>query len=124
MEKRANTRVLFNVKALIKHGKKTIEGRIINLSLKGILIDTPERIPANTVVEVEILMEGASSELTVGLEARVVRSDDTGTALIFRSVDIDSFIHLRNIVAYNEGDEQKIMNEFFDSLDHNNNKTA
>ena len=116
MEKRANTRVLFNVKSIVKYDNKKIEGSVINLSMHGMLFQSPEEIPPEKLIDAEIFMEGTTSELRITVEGRVMRSDENGIAIAFKSVDIDSFIHLKNIVAYNIGDEDKIMKEFYDSL--------
>lgn len=116
MEKRANTRVFFNVNAVVKFDKKSIGGSVINLSMHGMLFEGSENIPVDTPIEAEIFMEGTTSELRINVEGKVLRSDENGTAIAFKSVDIDSFIHLKNIVAYNTGDEEMIMKEFYDSL--------
>jgi len=116
MEKRAATRVLFNVKSLVKYRDKTITGDVINISMQGMLFQTSEQIPEKEIVDAQIYMEGTTSELKINVQGRILRSDETGTAIAFKSVDIDSFIHLKNIVVYNEGDEDKIMKEFFSSI--------
>ncbi len=116
MEKRTNTRVLFNVNAVVKYQDKTLEGKVNNVSLYGILLQTPEQVPVDTAVDVKVCMEGTTTNLTLNLQGHITRSDQTGTAIAFDSIDIDSFVHLKNIVAYNEGDEDKIMKEFHDSL--------
>ena len=116
MEKRTTTRVIFSVNSKIKYNNKILEGSIINVSLNGLLIKTPETINPDTNIDVEISMEGTTSQLTICAEGKVIRSDENGTAVEFKSIDIDSFIHLKNIIAYNEGNEEKIMSEFYDSL--------
>jgi hypothetical protein len=113
MEKRNNTRVVFEVGALIKYKKKTIECKVVNLSLNGVLLKTREVIPEKAEIKVDILMEGTASKLVVNLKGTVVRIGATDIAVEFKSIDLDSFVHLRNIVAYNEGSEEKIMNEFY-----------
>lgn len=116
MEKRKNTRIVFNVTAIVRFMDKDFEGNIINLSLKGMLIKLSGPIPENSKVNIKMYMEGDSSKLAIDIEGQVLRTDNKGTAVIFSSMDIDSFIHLRNIVAYNEGDEDKIMKEFYASI--------
>ena len=116
MEKRATTRVIFSVNSKIKCNNKILEGNIVNISLNGILIQTPEKLKTDTDIDIEIGMEGTTSQLTVCVQGRVVRSDENGTAVEFKSIDIDSFVHLKNIIAYNEGNEEKIINEFYQSL--------
>jgi hypothetical protein len=112
-QKRNNTRVAFNSRAEVHHGEKVVEGEVRNLSLKGVLISTGERIPEGDEVELIMHLTGVGSQLSLQMKAEVVRSEGSGLGLRFTEVDVDTFIHLRNIVAYNEGDDDKIMNEFF-----------
>lgn len=113
MEKRINTRITFEVGAIVKYNRKTLKCNVANLSLNGVLLKTEEEIPKDANVKVAIFMEGGSSKLKINLEGVVVRSGKPGTAVSFKSIDLDSFIHLKNIVAYNEGNEEKIMKEFY-----------
>ncbi len=113
MEKRNNTRVTFEVGAIIKYKKKMIECEVVNLSLNGVLLKAKTIIPENEEVKLDILMEGTTSKLIVNLKGIVVRTDASEIAVEFKSIDLDSFMHLKNIVAYNEGNEEKIMNEFY-----------
>lgn len=113
MEKRSNTRVPFEVGAIVKYKRKTLKCNVTNLSLNGVLLKTEEKILKDTKVKVGIFMEGGSSKLMINLEGLVVRTGQSETALAFKSIDLDSFIHLKNIVAYNEGNEEKIMKEFY-----------
>ncbi len=113
MEKRRNTRVTFGVGAVIKYKRKSIECNVINLSLNGVLIECSKEIPLNAEVKIGIFMEGSTSKLKINVEGKVIRSSASETAIMFNSIDLDSFIHLKNIVAYNEGNEEKIMQEFY-----------
>jgi hypothetical protein len=113
MEKRRNTRVAFEVGAVVKYKRKVIKGNVINLSLNGILLKTETVIPEDSKVKVGISMEGTTSKLLVNIDGVVVRSNISETAVTFNAIDLDSFIHLKNIIIYNEGDEEKIMQEFY-----------
>ncbi len=116
MEKRNNTRVLFDVNAVLEHEGKKIKCNVINLSLNGGLFHTEEKIPENTKLKIYIIMEGTTSQLTINVEGTVVRAGASEIGVEFKSMDLDSFIHLKNIVVYNEGDEDKIMQEFYNSV--------
>jgi hypothetical protein len=118
MEKRRNTRVTFGVGAVIKYKKQSVKCSVINLSLNGILLKCEKEIPNNAEVKIGIFMEGSTSKLKINVEGVVVRSSTRETAIIFNSIDLDSFIHLKNIVAYNEGNEDKIMQEFYKKVNN------
>jgi hypothetical protein len=117
MDKRKNTRVTFGVGAVIKYKKQSIKCNVINLSLNGILLKCDREIPKDAEVKIGIFMEGSTSELKINVKGVIVRTSSSETAIVFNSIDLDSFIHLKNIVAYNEGNEEKIMQEFYKKVD-------
>jgi hypothetical protein len=108
---------MFNVNAELSFGGQTLTGEVRNLSLKGMLVDVITEVPANTELDIKIYLSGTSSSLTLGMKGRVVRHDENGLAVLFKEIDVESFIHLRSVVAYNEGNEEKIMREFYDLIE-------
>jgi hypothetical protein len=121
MEKRELTRVAFDIEAIIKYQEHTFSGKVDNLSLKGMFIRTKEKIKLNDTIEIIIHLAGQTSDLEINLNGTVVRIIDEGVGVQFQKVDLDSFIHLRNIVAYNSGDEDKVMDEFFSFINNHKN---
>ena len=69
-------------------------------------------MPVDEIVQVSLFLYGTSSNLSLNISGKVVRKSDAGTAIKFTELDLDSFIHLRNIVSRNAFDEQKIIKEF------------
>jgi hypothetical protein len=112
MEKRNTIRVPFHVRSVVKHGDAVIEGDVLDLSTGGMLFKTGGDIPIDEMVQVELFLYGTSSNLSLNISGRVVRKSEAGTAIKFTELDLDSFIHLRNIVSRNAFDEQKIIKEF------------
>jgi len=88
-----------------------LDSEVDNLSTHGMFVKTGENIPVSTAVEATIYLEGSSSSLSIELAGTVVRRQEDGIAVNFTSIDLDSFIHLKNIVAINRLDEEKIMDE-------------
>ena len=115
--KRRGTRVLFNVKAELSYGDQVICGEVRNLSLKGMLVDIDTPVPAETELAIRIYLSGTSSSLTLDMKGKIVRCDENGLAVRFKEIDVESFIHLRSVVGYNEGNEEKIMREFYDLIE-------
>ena len=113
MEKRNFTRVLFQTEAVVTYEERKIEGEVENLSMNGMFLRTFEKIPQNAPLEIKISLSGASSELCIELKGFVVRQADDGVAIQFKEMDLDSFIHLKNTVAYNRGDEGEVMGEVY-----------
>lgn len=116
-EKRRFSRVDFCMEAVIMYRHQTIRGEVKNISLDGMFIKTAEKIPQGEMVEMMVSLSGDTSCLTINLEGVVSRSLEDGIALQYRKVDLDSFIHLRNIVSYNIGDSEKVMEEFHNFIE-------
>lgn len=112
MEKRSLSRVLFGTKAVIRYRGTEFEGDVENLSLNGMFIKTQQEIPDGEVVEITIHLAGDTSSLSINIEGKVIRDDEKGIGLMYQKVDLDSFIHLRNIVSYNSVDSESVMEEF------------
>lgn len=112
-EKRKFSRVPFRLKAFVNCRATSIKGEVENLSLNGMLLATDMKLQAKDPVEVTIYLSGTENPLEVALRilGTVVRTEDKGIVLQFTEMDPDSFGRLKNIIAYNAGDEDQIMQE-------------
>ena len=119
MTKRKATRVMFKTEGVISHDDLFIKGQVENLSLRGMFLKTSGEIPLNSSIEIQIFLSGTVSELSIKLKGMVIRLEKKGMAVKFDEMELDSFIHLKNIVAYNEGNADKIMQEFHDYIKTN-----
>lgn len=111
-EKRKFTRVRFIIKALVDYQGKHLTGEVADLSLRGLFIKMPDPIPAGQPVSVILRLSSNSSDLKVCLTGKVARVAPDGIGIAVEHMDLDSFIHLRGIVAYNSGDEERVDSEF------------
>ncbi len=102
MEKRESPRVLFKTTAEVTSGDAIINGIVENLNTKGMFLTTTERLKENQSVEVTIHLSGTTTELSITLKGTVLRNDPRGMALKFTEMELDCFVHLRNIVMYAE----------------------
>jgi len=115
MEDRVQPRVIFHVSASLEFNGHDVNGNVENLSISGMLINTTDLVPEKTEGEVTVYLSGSSSELTLNMSCEVIRREEHGIAVKFTKIDIDSYIHLKNIIAFNKIDEYKIIKEFEDS---------
>ncbi len=118
MDKRRFSRIKFDIEALLQNGDDVYEGHVSNLSLKGMYFEynglPPLSSGSNVLATIQLI--GHSSSLQIDVKCEIVRLDDDGVALKFIELDMDSFMHLKNIVSYNDGDPEKIENEFRDFI--------
>ncbi len=116
MEKRKHRRVTFRTEATVKCGEVKISGTVDNLSMKGMFLNTTERLAGEGPLDISIVLSGSSTVLSLSLKGKVVRQTDSGSAIEFSEMDLDSFTHLRNVVAYNCDDADEISEEYFRSI--------
>lgn len=117
MSTRKFSRVRFNVEATIKAGERQFQGGVENLSMTGMLLVTDERLPEGEAVDITIVLTGTSPPISVNFNGRVSRIDGNGMGFVFEKIDLDSYMHLKNIVAYNIDDAEKVMEEICHSID-------
>jgi hypothetical protein len=120
--KRNFTRITFQAEAIIKYRGQSLQGEIENLSLKGMLLHSTEMIPIHEPVEIQILLSGSSSDLAISLKGDVIRHDSNAMAIHFREMDLDSFIHLKNIIAYNGDRGIEVMEELHRYIERNKSR--
>ena len=123
MEKRNFTRIPFQTKAIVRAKETTVIGVVENLSLAGIFLKTPERLRVNRLVKIELLFSGTSSQISIILDGKIMRHENLGMAIQFRNVDIDAFIHLKNLISYNTNQMGKVEEEFKAFIEKKNKKT-
>jgi len=82
-----------------------------NISLRGVYLETEEALPLGTSCEVDILLSGTSSLLSIRVRGKVARQDANGLGIVFESIDPDSYFHLKNLIMYNSHDPEGIERE-------------
>jgi len=90
-----------------------LHGRVVNISLKGILIYLSTHRPLSGLLQFSIgLEEEAPEDLCITGEAEVVRQDDKGEwGLHLLRTDVESLTHLRRLVELNLGDSDQARSE-------------
>lgn len=102
-ERRGKIRVDFETQIIIETGSGKYHeiGSSRDLSLSGIYVNTKEKITLDTQCKVKVVLLGTIEPVTLQMNGRVVRSESPGTAIVFDSMDIDTYTHLKNIIKYN-----------------------
>ena len=117
MSTRKFSRVPFQIIATATAGGRSFQGKVSNLSMNGLFLETTERLVDGEEAELMITLEGTEPEIEVSFSGRVCRIIDTGIGFHFEKIDLDSYTHLRNIIAYNMADTEKVMDEIFTDIE-------
>ena len=105
-------KVPFKSKTILKSKDARIEGTIMNLSIGGAFINTPEEIEEDTEVEIEIILDDPLPAVSVILSAKVVRLAPKGIAIQFTGMSMDVYERLRDVIADIHGEKRTVVAEF------------
>jgi hypothetical protein len=102
-ERREKIRVHYQTKIIVEADTATIQldGSTRDLSLGGVFVNTDKKLALDTRCKVKVLLSGLNFPLFIEIDGRIVRTDESGIAIVFESMDLDSYTHLKNIVRYN-----------------------
>lgn len=111
MNTRHYSRVPFHVQAIIRTAGRQFRGGVENLSMRGMFLVTDEQLPVGEAVEIVITLSGVSPEIAISIKGAVCRTAPEGLGFTFDKIDLESYTHLKNIIAYNIDDAEKVIEE-------------
>lgn len=117
MSIRKSSRVRFNVVASIAAADRQFKGSVENLSMTGMFLVTKERFAKDESAEITIVLTCIVPEISVKFNGVVTRIAEDGVGITFEKMDLDSYIHLKNIIAYNSDDAEKVEEEIGRAID-------
>jgi hypothetical protein len=117
MSIRKFSRVQFNVGATIRIADRQFQGAVENLSMTGMFLVTSEQLAEGDRADITIVLSGILPEISVGFNGIVTRLTEDGVGFTFDKMDIDTYMHLKNIIAYNIDDAEKVLEEISHSID-------
>lgn len=103
-ERRHFTRVLFNAPALLTTGSGTFEVRVMDLSLKGALVQRPAGLVLPSGAPCQLVVPLAAAAKHIAMSAEVAHVDGVHLGLLCCSMDLDSMTHLRRLIELQLGD--------------------
>ena len=98
MANRQFTRIRFESEATVMVGGCAFPALTENLSLNGIYIKTERHFPVGKRAEISFDLPSASRGSVLTVNGIVVRNDVHGLAFQFKSLDQESFAHLKSVV--------------------------
>lgn len=113
MEKRKFSRVKYETMARVICPGLQFTGALQDISLYGLYVSTEAQPMIGADALIDIFPAGMENEPLVQVEGTIVRAENGGVAIKVTRIDLDSFVHLRNIVAYNLGDVDTVMDELY-----------
>jgi len=117
MSTRKFSRVRFNVGATVRTADRQFQGAVENLSMTGMFLVTGEQLAEGDSADISMALTGTLPEIAIHFTGIVTRMTAEGIGFTFDKMDLDSYMHLKNIIAYNSDDAEKVMEEIGHSID-------
>ncbi|HKJ86921.1 MAG TPA: PilZ domain-containing protein [Gammaproteobacteria bacterium] len=109
-EKRWFTRVSWSAPASLVLPGSTLEVDCLNISLNGALLRAASAPPEDTTGRLLLPLD-TEGENRIEAECRILRPEGGTFAVEFTGYDLDSAAHLRNLLAYNTAEPERIDQE-------------
>ena len=110
-DNRKFSRVGFNIDCRYKTGTREVLCRVLNLSLKGVLVETDETLDPVKDKSGEIEIKLLNSDITISFLSELVHRNGKQTGFRFVKTDSESITHLRSILEANTGNPDLIDSE-------------
>ena len=110
-ERRLYSRILYQTQIFISQEDKNWSSKLIDLSLKGVLTETPVQWQTSEkkLYKAKIQLQG--STLIIEMELKLVNEADERLHFSIEHIDIDSVSHLKRLVQLNVGNEELLHRE-------------
>jgi hypothetical protein len=109
-ERRRFQRIAFDAPTALTQGDLHWQVQLIDLSLKGLLVQRPAEWSGDAQQAFEAQVE-LGPDTRVRMEVELTRIQDDQLGFICRHIVVDSFSHLRRLVELNLGDEDLLERE-------------
>ncbi len=116
-DKRNFRRVAFSAGAHIEHGGVSYPGRIIDIALKGALLEFETLPPISRGDGVDLAIQLHGTELVLSFGTTVAHLEGNKGGFSFSTSDVESLTHLRRLLELNIGDPELVSQELANWLE-------
>lgn len=110
-EHRRFNRADFHTKGYFRCGEQDVHFGIINISLKGILVEPDSSDSCKLHMDVPLTIQLSSSDIKINTKATLVHMEENHLGFQFNEIDVESMIHLRRLVELNSDSADQIAKE-------------
>jgi hypothetical protein len=108
------TRVKVRLDADVYDANHTLiaAGRTADVSLKGLFLPCSVAVGHNAPCAIVLHLDGRLGKVKIRSQGSIVRVSAHGIGVQFSGMDLESFLHLKNVVLYNCQDTAVVESEF------------
>ncbi len=115
-EKRQFSRIAFDAPVTIDNGEKQWESKVLDVSLKGVLVLRPDDWDQNTEGNFKLSIQLENSDVEIEMEVKLSHTEEEHIGFHCENIDLDSVTSLRRLVELNLGDEELLNREITNML--------
>lgn len=109
-ERRHYKRIPFIAEVILSRDDEQWSCRLLDISLKGMLIDKAEGVPS-TVSESFSVSLLLSEDISINMQASISHSTDGRYGLVWKNIELEGLTHLRRLLELNMSDADEINRE-------------
>ncbi|PHN39843.1 PilZ domain-containing protein [Pseudomonas amygdali] len=109
-DRRRFKRIAFDAKTDLKQGDQTWKVQLVDLSLKGLLIERPDPWNGDQTqpFEVDIIL---SNDAHVKMDVKITHDNSRQLGFVCRHIGLESISHLKRLVELNLADPEELDRE-------------
>ena len=109
-ERRRFQRIDFDAPTELRQGDRRWPAKLIDLSLKGLLVERPAAWNADLTQDFDAIIH-LNPEVRVQMQVELRHEEDTRLGFVCLYIDVDSMTHLHRLVELNLADSTEMMRE-------------
>ena len=110
-ERRKFSRVVYRTPATITQNGKSWESKVLDLSLKGALLATPEDWEAGNEADYDVRFCLQDTDIELDMDLKLIQETNEYLRFQIDHIDIDSASHLKRLVELNVGNDDLLHRE-------------
>ncbi len=117
-ELRNYRRIPFHTTATIIWAQEQFPCELIDLALRGALLQTHHEVPIKVSERARVEIELANSQLKLSFGVELIHREQNQYGFLFIDADDESLAHLRRLLELNLGDDEQVDRELIHWLQH------
>jgi hypothetical protein len=109
-ERRSYNRIPFNAEILMQCGNEEWSCNLLDISLKGLLVEPPENLDINMDNPCGMALF-LGEDISIHARVNIIRSSDDNWGLKWLQIDDNSLQHLRRLIELNTSNPAMLMRE-------------
>lgn len=109
-ERRHYKRIPFIAEVLLRQDEQQWHCRLLDISLKGLLIECIEGLPSEPTDSFDVSLV-LSEDVVINMQASISHCSEDHCGLVWQNIELEGLTHLRRLLELNMNDAEEINRE-------------